>query len=377
MSSAFCRIRGSFSLFIQLQQAHLAVDFVDGAVCQAGGSLGTGLEHLINIRFIGKNLAVLGLDGGQRVGGDLGDSHLEVAVALALKLGGDLVHALAGEGAVDGHEVGNAGLIFAVEADAAVGIGDGALAFAHDGVLVVSHQDEGVDVGVGLAHLLGRLGQGHDLGAGGRDVALGQDEGIAVDAVEAAGDVAGDLQMLGLVLAHGDEVGVIDQNVGCHQDGVGEQAAVDVIGVFGALILELGHAGQLTELGVAGQHPGQLGVGRHVALDEEDMLLGIDADGQQQGGQLAGAAAQLSGVLADGQRVEVSDHIQAVVVRLQQGPVAHRADIVAQGGRAGGLDARKDAFTFFFCHRYISPIKTKHRPRTKIRAGAVSVVCFV
>ena len=183
--------------------------------------------------------------------------------------------------------------------------------------------------------------------------------------------------MLGLVLAHGDEVGVIDQNVGCHQDGVGEQAAVDVIGVFGALILELGHAGQLTELGVAGQHPGQLGVGRHVALDEEDMLLGIDADGQQQGGQLAGAAAQLSGVLADGQRVEVSDHIQAVVVRLQQGPVAHRADIVAQGGRAGGLDARKDAFTFFFCHRYISPIKTKHRPRTKIRAGAVSVVCFV
>ena len=40
-------------------------------------------------------------------------------------------------------------------------------------------------------------------------------------------------------------------------------------------------------------------------------------------------------------------------------------------------NARKDAFTFFFCHRYISPIKTKHRPRTKIRAGAVSVVCFV
>ena len=36
------------------------------------------------------------------------------------------------------------------------------------------------------------------------------------------------------------------------------------------------------KLSVAGQHPGQLGVGRHVALDEEDMLLGIDADGQQQ-----------------------------------------------------------------------------------------------
>ena len=69
-------------------------------------------------------------------------ASLEVAIALALKLGGDLVHGLAGEGAVDGHQVGHAGLLLAVEADEAVGVGHGALELAHDGVLVVGHQDE-------------------------------------------------------------------------------------------------------------------------------------------------------------------------------------------------------------------------------------------
>ena len=116
------------------------------------------------------------------------------------------------------------------------------------------------------------------------------------------------------------------------------------------------------------------------AAGEYDAKLKVtyeDADGQQQGGQLTGAAAQVGRHLAHGQAVQVGHHVQAVIVRLQQCPVAHRADIVAQSGRAGGLNARKNPFTFFFCHRYISPIKTKPRPRTKIRAGAVSVVCFV
>ena len=39
-------------LFIQLQQAHLAVHLLDGAVSQAGSTLSAGLEDLINIRFI-------------------------------------------------------------------------------------------------------------------------------------------------------------------------------------------------------------------------------------------------------------------------------------------------------------------------------------
>ena len=66
---------------------------------------------------------------------------------------------------------------------------------------------------------------------------------------------------------------------------VGEQTAVDVVGVLGALILELGHARQLTKLRVAGQHPGKLGVRGHMALYKQNVLLRVDAYGQQQGGQ--------------------------------------------------------------------------------------------
>ena len=162
--------------------------------------------------------------------------------------------------------------------------------------------------------------------------------------------------MLGLILPHGHEVGIVDEDVRCHQHGVGEQTAVDVVGVLGTLILELGHARQLTKLRVAGQHPGKLGVRGHVALYKQNMLLRVDAYGQQQGGQLTCAAAQVCGHLAHGQAVQVGHHVQAVVIGLQEGPVAHRTDVVAQSRRAGGLNARKNAFTFFFCHYDVSPL---------------------
>ena len=72
------------------------------------------------------------------------------------------------------------------------------------------------------------------------------------------------------------------------------------------------------------------------------------------------ARQQVGGHLAHGQAVQIGHHVQAVIVRLQQCPVAHRADIVAQSGRAGGLNARKNAFAFFFCHGTLSPFVINH-----------------
>ena len=56
-------------------------------------------------------------------------------------------------------------------------------------------------------------------------LALGQHERLAEVVVEAAGNVAADLDVLHLVLAHRHDVGVVDQNVGRHQHGIGEQPA--------------------------------------------------------------------------------------------------------------------------------------------------------
>ena len=52
--------------------------------------------------------------------------------------------------------------------------------------------------------------------------------------------------------------------------------------MLGRFILELGHAGQLTEKGVAGQDPAKFSVVVHMALDEHKALLRVNAAGQQQ-----------------------------------------------------------------------------------------------
>ena len=54
-----------------------------------------------------------------------------------------------------------------------------------------------------------------------------------------------------LVVADGDEVRLIEEDVRRHEDGIGKQAGVDVVRVFSRLILKLRHAGQLPEHGVA------------------------------------------------------------------------------------------------------------------------------
>ena len=151
--------------------------------------------------------------------------------------------------------------------------------------------------------------------------------------------------MLRLIDAHGHEVRLIEQDVARHEHGVGEQAAVDVVRMPGALVLELGHAAHLAHIGEAVEQPVHLRVLGDVALEEEHVFVGVKANGQQQREELDGLLAQLGRLLPHGDGVQVGDHVEAIVFILEQLPVAHRADIVAQCGGAGGLDAREDALT--------------------------------
>ena len=80
--------------------------------------------------------------------------------------------------------------------------------------------------------------------------------------------------------------------------GIGEEAGVDVVGVLGGLVLELGHTGELAEHGVAVQHPAQLGVGGHVGLDEQHVLLRVQAAGDVGRHLGQGAPAQVGRVPA-------------------------------------------------------------------------------
>src|SRR5437762_8044032 len=79
------------------------------------------------------------------------------------------------------------------------------------------------------------------------------------------------------------------------------------------------------------------------ALVEDDAALGIDAGGYIGGGHLARRLAQLVGVLRLGQRVQVDNAKDAVVIVLQRDPIADRAEIIAEMQIAGRLDAGKNS----------------------------------
>ena len=195
--------------------------------------------------------------GAQRLDDRLGDRRLELAVALVCELRFDLLKAQARAGGVDRHQVVDAVLALGV-ADAGLGVGDGALEFAHNIVGLVENCDPRIRVLVGFRHLARRVLQAHDLSADLRNVRLGHGEGGGVELVEALRNVAGKLQMLLLILPDRHEVGLIKQNVARHQGRVGEQTRVDIVSVFLRFVLELGHARQLAELGVAVEQPRDL-----------------------------------------------------------------------------------------------------------------------
>ena len=96
----------------------------------------------------------------------------------------------------------------------------------------------------------------------------GHYEGIAVERVEALGDVAGELEVLRLIFADGDGGGLVEQNVGGHEAGILKQAVADGF-LFRGFGLILGHALQPADGRDTGEHPGKLGVGGHGRLDHD------------------------------------------------------------------------------------------------------------
>ena len=96
----------------------------------------------------------------------------------------------------------------------------------------------------------------------------------------------------------------------------------------------------------------------NMALEIDQALVGIKADGQEQAHDLQAVLAQLRGILPHGQRVQIDHGKQAVVLILQELEIAQRADVVAQRERAGGLYAAEEslfAFNLSLFHKCILP----------------------
>jgi hypothetical protein len=160
--------------------------------------------------------------------------------------------------------------------------------------------------------------------------------------VEFLGDVAGQLQMLLLVLADRHMRGAVEQNVGSHQARIGKQAERGVLTVLAGLVLELGHAVHPADAGDAIEYPGKLGMLHDARLVEHDVLLRIDAGGKERRRDLARLVLQIVMHELGCQRMQVDDAINAVRLVLQRDEFFDRAEIVAEMEIAGGLNTGKD-----------------------------------
>src|SRR5689334_4906009 len=149
--------------------------------------------------------------------------------------------------------------------------------------------------------------------------------------------------MLFLVLADRDVSRLVAENVGRHQHRIGIQAEPGQVAVLARLLLELRHPVEPAERGQTAENPAEFGMRPDHALVEDDAVLGVDAGGDIRGGDLARRMAQLRRVLRLGQRVQIDDAEDALVIVLQRDPVADRAEIIAEMKIAGRLNAGKNA----------------------------------
>ena len=136
--------------------------------------------------------------------------------------------------------------------------------------------------------------------------------------------------------------------------------------MFAGFVLELGHAAKFTELGTAAHEPAHFGMAADMALDENQALLRVNAAGQQQGKGFEGLLFALGRVNVNRQGVQVGDKVVAVVVLLHFLPVLHRAQIVAQGKGACGLNARENDFFVFHMRLLLLACQEPKSPRQKI-----------
>ena len=170
-----------------------------------------------------------------------------------------------------------------------------------------------------------------------------QHEQVAKQVVEALGNIARQFEMLTLIVPHRDLMGLIEQDIGRHQDGVVEQSGRHAVRLLlGCLVLVLGHAVEPTDRRHAVQNPGQLGMGRNMRLHEDRRHVGIDTTRNVQRGNFTRLGGQLLRVLQYGDSVHVHDAEEALVVMLFLDPLAECAEIIADSKVARRLNAGQD-----------------------------------
>jgi hypothetical protein len=194
-----------------------------------------------------------------------------------------------------------------------------------------------MDMIVALAHLPAVDARHHrDLFA---DERLGAHQNLAIRLVELALQVLGDLDVLLLVLAHGDQLRLVDEDVGRHQHGIGEQPVVGRKPLGHLILVGMGPLKQ-PQRRDARQDPRQLRHFGHVGLAEKHGLGRIKTQRQVAHGHLPGVLDHQLGVVQAGERMVIRDEVEALMLGLHFDLRAHGPEVISQMQAAGRLNTR-------------------------------------
>ncbi len=158
--------------------------------------------------------------------------------------------------------------------------------------------------------------------------------------VKTPGQIAADLDVLDLVLAHRDQVRVVGKDVRGHQHRIGEQAGVGGQ-AFRLFLLEGMATLQQSQRGSCHQQPRQLGHLRDVRLDEQSRPIRIQPQSEQIERGFDRVLPQRVAVAKRRQGVQVGDEVIRLVVVLEIDVLANRPKVIAPVKSARGLDSGK------------------------------------
>ena len=146
----------------------------------------------------------------------------------------------------------------------------------------------------------------------------------------------------------------MDEDVGGHEGGIGQETGVDVVGLLADFLLEGGDTLELAEVGVHVEVEVKLEHLVDVALDIDGGFVGVEAAGEVFGEDGADAAPDVDGARVGGQGVPVGNKEEAAILVLHAQETLDGSEIVAQMQIARGADTAHDGLQFlFFSHSII------------------------
>src|SRR5215208_6652337 len=209
-----------------LVEAQLGPGVVQGGAGHIARPFGPGFEYLVQLSRVIQQLQGSSPYRGKALHNHLSEVLFKVSVALALVLFFDLDNRAASQPGIDVEQIRKRGLVGGCHyLGAGVGFGAADLAAYHV-----------------------RLVEGHDPGSGLQDQGLRNNEGLTVESVETPCERPRELQVLALVLAYGDEVRVVEEDVGGLEHGVVVEPDARALGATPlGLVLKLRHARKLAD----------------------------------------------------------------------------------------------------------------------------------